>query len=183
MARHLFVWAINRLTRKTKAVQKLQCGRRSRLVIKRYLLRLTCVACSQHWAISPLPIYKQRWTASDVHDLEHSTLAIWPPRLFLRWEKLNDLSNRLQGVKTMGGWFCLHLLGISCDTTDWPPPSNGQISSPCSGNSQVHSGSYCTVTCDNGFEIDGPSTSVCGNDGEWDPRTSPNCRGKMTVLG
>lgn len=83
----------------------------------------------------------------------------------------------------MGGWFCLHLLGISCDTTDWPPPSNGQISSPCSGNSQVHSGSYCTVTCDNGFEIDGPSTSVCGNDGEWDPKTSANCRGKRTVLG
>lgn len=74
-------------------------------------------------------------------------------------------------------------LGISCDTSDWPPPSNGQISSPCSGNSQVHSGTHCTVTCDNGYKIDGPSSSVCGSDGEWDPRTSPHCRGNRTVLG
>ena len=116
-------------------------------------------------------------------NLERVTLSIWPPRLFLRWEKLNDLSNRLQGVKTMRWWFCLHILGISCDTRDWPAPSNGQISSPCSGNSKVHSGSHCTVACNNGFKIDGPSSSVCGSDGEWDPRTSANCKGKKNVLG
>ena len=69
-------------------------------------------------------------------------------------------------------------LGISCDTSDWPPPSNGQISSPCSSNSQVHSGTLCTVTCNDGFVIDGPSSSVCGSDGEWNPRTTANCRGK-----
>lgn len=40
----------------------------------------------------------------------------------------------------------------------------------------MHSGTHCTVTCDNGYKIDGPSSSVCGSDGEWDPRTSPNCR-------
>ncbi|XP_067018332.1 uncharacterized protein [Acropora muricata] len=78
-----------------------------------------------------------------------------------------------RGYKLYSGKECRR---ISCDTGDWPPPSNGQISLPCSDNSQVHSGTHCTVTCDNGYKIDGHSSSVCGNDGEWNPRISPNCR-------
>ncbi|XP_078343207.1 uncharacterized protein LOC144628957 isoform X2 [Oculina patagonica] len=65
---------------------------------------------------------------------------------------------------------------ITCDTSDWPSPSNGQISSPCSSHSQVDSGTSCSVTCNNGFKIDGPSSSTCGSDGEWNPRTTANCR-------
>ena len=98
--------------------------------------------------------------------------------------KRNDRFKEFQGCKNkefMHG-SVYTFVGISCDTSDWPPPSNGQISSPCSSNSQVHSGTLCTVTCNNGFKIDGPSSSVCSSDGEWDPRTAANCRGKRTVL-
>ncbi|KAJ7360017.1 hypothetical protein OS493_019105 [Desmophyllum pertusum] len=66
--------------------------------------------------------------------------------------------------------------GITCNTNAWPSPSNGQISSHCSRLSQVDSGTSCVVTCNNGYEIDGPSSSVCGSDGDWDPRTTANCR-------
>ncbi|KAJ7360022.1 hypothetical protein OS493_019110 [Desmophyllum pertusum] len=65
---------------------------------------------------------------------------------------------------------------ITCNTNAWPSPSNGQISSHCSRLSQVDSGTSCVVTCNNGFEIDGPSSSVCGSDGDWNPRTTANCR-------
>ena len=35
------------------------------------------------------------------------------------------------------------------------------------------------VTCNHGFKINGPSSSYCGNDGRWNPRTTPNCQGKI----
>ncbi|PFX23098.1 sushi, von Willebrand factor type A, EGF and pentraxin domain-containing protein 1-like isoform X2 [Stylophora pistillata] len=65
---------------------------------------------------------------------------------------------------------------ITCDISEWPTPSNGQISAPCAGLSQVVSGTSCEVTCDDGYELSGSSSSVCGIDGEWDPRTTANCK-------
>ncbi|XP_067049064.1 sushi-repeat-containing protein SRPX-like [Acropora muricata] len=56
----------------------------------------------------------------------------------------------------------------------WPAPSNGYSS--CSGVSQVNSGTNCLVTCNRGYTINGPSSSRCGNDGIWTPRSIPNCQ-------
>ena len=35
------------------------------------------------------------------------------------------------------------------------------------------------VTCNHGFKINGPSSSYCGSDGRWNPRTTPNCQGRI----
>lgn len=43
------------------------------------------------------------------------------------------------------------------------------------------SGTRCEVTCDDGYELSGYSNSVCGIDGEWDPRTTANCKGKRQI--
>lgn len=83
-------------------------------------------------------------------------------------------------MKTRSDIFPL-FIGVTCDTSDWRPPSNGQISSPCNSNSQVQSGTYCAVTCNHGFKINGASRSVCGSNGEWTPRTTANCQGRKEV--
>ncbi|XP_022794666.1 sushi repeat-containing protein SRPX-like [Stylophora pistillata] len=66
--------------------------------------------------------------------------------------------------------------GITCDISEWPTPSYGQISAHCAGLSQVASGTRCEVTCDDGYELSGSSSSICGMDGEWDPKTTANCK-------
>ncbi|XP_015752648.1 PREDICTED: hemicentin-1-like [Acropora digitifera] len=64
----------------------------------------------------------------------------------------------------------------TCDTSDWPPPSNGQMSIPCRGKSKVSYGTQCLVTCNHGFEIVGNRSSVCDISGSWNPKTTANCR-------
>lgn len=68
--------------------------------------------------------------------------------------------------------------GITCPTSSWPAPSNGQLSNLCRGQSRVESGTTCFATCNHGYQLNGPSSSGCGNDGNWSPRLSPNCEGK-----
>ena len=45
----------------------------------------------------------------------------------------------------------------------------------------MDSGTSCVVTCNYGYELSGHSSSVCGSDGGWDPRTTANCRGKKKI--
>lgn len=71
--------------------------------------------------------------------------------------------------------------GITCDTSDWPAPSNGQMSIPCRGKSQVSYETPCVVTCDHGFEIVGNSSSVCDINGSWNPKATANCRGQRLI--
>ncbi|XP_022807492.1 sushi, von Willebrand factor type A, EGF and pentraxin domain-containing protein 1-like isoform X2 [Stylophora pistillata] len=64
--------------------------------------------------------------------------------------------------------------GITCDTSEWPAPNNGQTS--CAGQPQVDPGTLCEITCDEGYEVIGKSSSTCGSEGEWDPRTTASCK-------
>ena len=70
---------------------------------------------------------------------------------------------------------------ITCDTSDWPPPSNGQMATPCRGKSQVSYGTHCLVTCNHGFEIVGNQSSLCDINGSWNPKTTANCRGQGSI--
>ena len=76
---------------------------------------------------------------------------------------------------------CPFLVGVTCPTSSWPAPSNGQLSNLCRGQSQVQSGTTCSVTCNNGYQLNGPSSSRCGDDGNWSPRSSLNCQGKKKI--
>ena len=71
--------------------------------------------------------------------------------------------------------------GRTCDTSDWPPPSNGQMSTLCRGKSQVSYGTQCLVTCNHGFEIVGNQGSVCDISGSWNPNSTANCRGQQFI--
>lgn len=70
---------------------------------------------------------------------------------------------------------------ITCDTSDWPSPSNGQMSTPCRGKSQVSYGTLCVVTCNHGFEVVGNASSLCDVNGSWNPSATANCRGKEFI--
>ena len=76
---------------------------------------------------------------------------------------------------------CPFLVGVTCPTSSWPAPSNGELSNHCRAQSQVQSGTTCSVTCNNGYQLNGPSSSRCGDDGNWSPRSSPNCQGKKKI--
>ena len=52
------------------------------------------------------------------------------------------------------------------------------MSLPCRDKPQVVAGTYCVVTCNRGFEIVGSASSVCENDGHWNPNITANCRGQ-----
>ncbi|CAH3141747.1 unnamed protein product [Porites lobata] len=64
---------------------------------------------------------------------------------------------------------------ITCPTSSWPAPSNGELSNLCRAQSRVESGTTCFATCNHGYQLNGPSSSRCGDDGNWSPRLSPNC--------
>ena len=68
--------------------------------------------------------------------------------------------------------------GITCPTSSWPAPSNGELSYLCRLQSRVESGTTCFATCNHGYQLKGPSSSRCGDDGNWSPQLSPNCEGK-----
>ena len=72
--------------------------------------------------------------------------------------------------------------GITCPTSSWPAPSNGQLSYLCRLQSRVESGTTCFATCNHGYQLNGRSSSRCGDDGNWSPRLSPNCEGKKKKI-
>ena len=75
-----------------------------------------------------------------------------------------------------------HTLGffiftVTCPTI--PTPSNGRLST--SDNTR---GTTVTITCNDGYELDsttGSSSSVCGNNGEWNPSLGRCKRGQYIV--
>lgn len=106
----------------------------------------------------------------------------WFLTFFVKKEKLPlYLVTAIQATSRLSPQFILLLknkIGITCDTNKWLAPSNGQISWNCR-SATVTSGASCSVTCNNGYELVGSRYSVCGVDGEWNPKTTAICRGEI----
>ena len=46
-------------------------------------------------------------------------------------------------------------------------PSNGMISCMLGDDAVPHPDDTCTVTCNNGYQLMGNGTRICGDDGIW----------------
>ena len=66
--------------------------------------------------------------------------------------------------------------GVSCGSLE--VFRDGDIQNDASGEY----GSMITYTCNNGFELNGPSVRVCLSDGEWSG-DAPSCAGKHSLTG